>query len=78
MFGRERHATHGYRINKQRKVEPELRWQRATFAVQQSGGENTSNVHTEASLTFGFAAKSRPPRCKDTNDLIQDKHIAGR
>ena len=24
------------------------------------------------------AAKSRPPRCKDTNDLIQDKHKAGR
>lgn len=52
-----------------------------TPRLQLEGGveeRNTSNAETEASLTLSHAAKSGPPRCKDTNDLIQDKHIAGR
>lgn len=80
MFGRERHVTHGHHINKP-QVEPELHWERATAHhpnARRARRENTSNVSTEPTLTFSLAAKSRPPRCKDTNDLIQDKHKAGR
>lgn len=76
-------ARHSWESHKQTtQAEPELGWERATphtvsFSAQQSAGENTWKVQTEPSLTFSLAAKSRPPRCKDTNDLIQDKHIAG-